>query len=258
MTTDQPDGPGRQLDPSEAVLLRRIRDDDLDAFGTFFERYRGPIFATAYALLGERQAAEGPGSGHAPRIATPLSSSAACRTAGPAVLRALDHLERCRRCEAELATTRVLHALRCLHAEALRAEPAADGWSRLQERLAITRRRPSFLLSGMPGMLVAVGLCGALAGPLLVNLPASVYDEGAPGPSRTSPAIVFEQASDRRPDSPTIPILAIPAIPATDGMSRPDDLARAIAGLHSVPPERPGVDAPESGSQAAPMDADRR
>jgi RNA polymerase sigma-70 factor (ECF subfamily) len=58
MTTDQPDGAGRELDPSEAVLLRRIRDDDLDAFGTFFERYRGPVFATAYALLGERQAAE--------------------------------------------------------------------------------------------------------------------------------------------------------------------------------------------------------
>ena len=116
-------------------------------------------------------------------------------------------------------------------------------------------------MPGMPGMLVAVGLCGALAGPLLVNLPASVYDEGAPGPSRTSPAIVFEQARDRRPDSPTIPILpilAIPAIPATNGMSRPDDLARAIVGLHSVPPERPGVDAPESGTQAAPVGADRR
>lgn len=188
-----------------------------------------------------------------------LVEFAACRTAGPAVLRALDHLERCRRCEAELAaTTLVLHALRRLHAEALRAEPAADGWSRLRERLAITRRRPSFLLSGMPGMLIAVGLCGALAGPLLVNLPASVYDEGAPGQSRTSLAIVFEQASDRRPDSPTIPILAIHAIHATDGTSRPDDLARAIVGLRSVPPEPPGVEAPENDPQAAPMGADRR
>jgi RNA polymerase sigma-70 factor (ECF subfamily) len=58
MTTDQPDGAGHEPDPSEAVLLRRIREDDLDAFGTFFERYRGPVFATAYALLGERGAAE--------------------------------------------------------------------------------------------------------------------------------------------------------------------------------------------------------
>ena len=190
-----------------------------------------------------------------------LVEFAACRTAGPAVLRALDHLERCRRCEAELATTTlVLHALRCLHAEALRAEPAADGWTRLQERLGNARRRPSFLLSGMPGMLIAVGLCGALAGPLLVNEPASVYDEGASSPSRTSPAVVFEQASDRRPDSPIIPMSAIPilATPATDGVSRPDDLARAIVGLHSVPPERLGVDAPGSGPEAAPMGADRR
>ncbi len=187
-----------------------------------------------------------------------LVEFAACRTAGPAVLRALDHLERCRRCEDELATTTlVLHALRCLHAEALRAEPAADGWSRLRDRLAIRRRGPSFLLSGMPGMLLAVGLCGALAGPALVNVPASVYDEGAPGLSRASPAIVFERASDRRPDSPT-PISATPATPAIDGMSRPDDLARAIVGLHAVPPERPGVDASESGPQAAPIGADRR
>jgi len=58
MTTDQQDGAGRRADPAEVALLRRIREDDLDAFEAFFERYRGPIFATAYALLGERQAAE--------------------------------------------------------------------------------------------------------------------------------------------------------------------------------------------------------
>lgn len=58
MTTDRQDGAGRRADPAEAALLRRIREDDLDAFEAFFERYRGPIFATAYALLGERQAAE--------------------------------------------------------------------------------------------------------------------------------------------------------------------------------------------------------
>ena len=58
MTTDQPDGAGRRPDAAESALLRRIGEDDLDAFEAFFERYRGPIFATAYALLGERQAAE--------------------------------------------------------------------------------------------------------------------------------------------------------------------------------------------------------
>ena len=184
-----------------------------------------------------------------------LVEFAACRTAGPAVLRALDHIERCGRCEAELATTTlVLHALRCLCAETLRAEPAADGWSRLQVRLAIARRRPSFVLSGMPGMLVAVGLCSALVGPRLANEPASVYDEAAWITSRTPPAVVFEQASDRRPDSPTIPNSASPA---TGGPGLPDDLARAIVGLRSVPAERPGV-VPDSGPQAAPIGADRR
>jgi RNA polymerase sigma-70 factor (ECF subfamily) len=58
MTADRQDVEGRSLDPAEAALLRRIREDDLDGFEAFFERYRGPVFATAYALLGERQAAE--------------------------------------------------------------------------------------------------------------------------------------------------------------------------------------------------------
>jgi RNA polymerase sigma-70 factor, ECF subfamily len=57
-TEDQPDGARRPPDAAEATLLRSIREDHLDAFEAFFERYRGPIFATAYALLGERQAAE--------------------------------------------------------------------------------------------------------------------------------------------------------------------------------------------------------
>jgi hypothetical protein len=185
-----------------------------------------------------------------------LVEFAACRTGGPAVLRALDHIERCGRCEAQLATTTlVLHALRRLHAESLGAEPAADGWSRLQQRLASARRRPSFLLSGLPGMLIAVGLCSVLVGPRLASEPAGVYDEAAVTTSRTPAAIVFERASDRRPGSPTIPS---PAIPATGGAGLSDDLARAIVGLRSVPADVRGSDVPESGPQAAPIGADRR
>jgi RNA polymerase sigma-70 factor (ECF subfamily) len=55
ITSDQA---ARQLDPDEEALLRRIRADDLDAFEAFFTRYRGPVFATAYAVLGDRHAAE--------------------------------------------------------------------------------------------------------------------------------------------------------------------------------------------------------
>jgi len=54
-TSDQP---VRQLDPEEEQLLVRIRADDIDAFEAFFVRYRGPVFATAYAVLGDRHAAE--------------------------------------------------------------------------------------------------------------------------------------------------------------------------------------------------------
>lgn len=55
ITTSQPI---RQLDPAEEALLCRIRFDDLDAFEAFFARYRGPVYATAYAVLGDRHAAE--------------------------------------------------------------------------------------------------------------------------------------------------------------------------------------------------------
>jgi RNA polymerase sigma-70 factor (ECF subfamily) len=40
------------------ALLARIRADDLDAFEAFVARYRGQVFATAYAVLGDRQASE--------------------------------------------------------------------------------------------------------------------------------------------------------------------------------------------------------
>lgn len=54
-TSDQP---VRRIDPDEEELLLRIRDDDLDAFEAFFARYRGQVFATAYAVLGDRHTAE--------------------------------------------------------------------------------------------------------------------------------------------------------------------------------------------------------
>ena len=42
----------------EDELLRRMQADELDAFEAFFERYRTPIYRTAYALTGDRGAAE--------------------------------------------------------------------------------------------------------------------------------------------------------------------------------------------------------
>ncbi len=128
------------------------------------------------------------------------------RAGGPEVRRALDHVDRCRACEDELATTTlVLHALRRLHEETLRAEPPADSWARLRGRLAATRREPSRLLSGLPGIVAAFGLCAALVGPGAIGggRPTGVYNEA---PRSVAPSYVrFEQSRERARDEGLIP-----------------------------------------------------
>lgn len=127
-----------------------------------------------------------------------LVEFAARRASGPGVTRALDHVEGCRACEDALAaTTLVLHGLRRLHEETARAEPSADGWARLRARLAARRREPSRLLSGLPGILVAAGLCAAVAGPGVIGGrgPTEILHE-APG-AGTPPHLEFEESRER-------------------------------------------------------------
>lgn len=131
--------------------------------------------------------------------------------AGPAVHRALDHVDRCRACESDLAATMlVLFALRRLHEEALRTELSPDAWSRLRARLGAPRREPSRLLSGMPGVLAAFGICAVLVGPAAVAGGSSgIYDEA----SRPEPSLAhrFETASDRAADGEiAAPFMTLP------------------------------------------------
>jgi hypothetical protein len=131
--------------------------------------------------------------------------------AGPTVRRALDHVDRCRACESDLAaTTLVLFALRRLHEDALRTELSPDAWSRLQARLGASRREPSRLLSGMPGALAAFGICAVLVGPAAIaGGSSSIYDES----SRLEPSLVhrFEAARDRAADSEmAAPFIVLP------------------------------------------------
>ena len=42
----------------DAELVRRMQADDLGAFEALFERYRSPVYRTAYGLTGDPQAAE--------------------------------------------------------------------------------------------------------------------------------------------------------------------------------------------------------
>jgi hypothetical protein len=127
-----------------------------------------------------------------------LVEFAARRASGPAVRRALDHVEWCRACEAELATTTlVLHGLRRLHEETERVGPEVDGWARLRARLAATRREPSRLLSGLPGIVAAAAMCAALAGPgaIIGGGPSRVYNEAPHGAA--SPYLSFEEGRER-------------------------------------------------------------
>jgi len=141
---------------------------------------------------------------------TALLDFAARRADGPAVGRALDHLERCRACEEELAaTTLVVHGLRRLHEDTLRAEPAPDGWARLRARLAASRREPSRLLSGLPGIVAAAGLCAALVGPGAISGAKPVIYNEAP---RVAPApyLQFESSRERARAAGLLPEVEIP------------------------------------------------
>jgi hypothetical protein len=156
---------------------------------------------------------------------TALLDFATHRAGGPEVLRALDHVDRCRTCEDELAmTTLVLHALRRLHEETMRAEPAADGWGRLRARLAATRREPSRLLSGLPGIALAFGLCAALVGPsgIVGGGSTRVYNEAPRGV--VSPSIRFEQSREHARRAGLLPVPA-PAVPYTGARTAPPPIA---------------------------------
>jgi hypothetical protein len=139
-----------------------------------------------------------------------LLDLAARRSTGPDVARALDHLERCRSCEDELAaTTLVVHALRRLHDDTLGAEPAPDGWARLRARLATSRREPSRLLSGLPGIVAAAGLCAALVGPGAISGSRPVIYNEAPR-SAPAPYLEFERSRERARAVGLLPEVEVP------------------------------------------------
>ncbi len=125
--------------------------------------------------------------------------------------RALDHVDRCRACEADLAaTTLVLYALRRLHAETGSVAPAPEGWARLRERLAAGRRRPSLLLSGIPGIMTAVGICAVLVGPAAMagGRPQGVYNEASRG--SPPPYLQFEESRERASEAGLLPEPYVP------------------------------------------------
>ena len=170
---------------------------------------------------------------------------------------ALEHVDRCRRCEADVAATSVIvQALRRYRAELGRAEPAEDGWSRLRSRIVATRRQPSLLFSGVPGLIAALGLCAVLVGPsVLRGAQPTLVDDGSWAAPRTPPAVEFEQVSDRTLVPPTS---VLPDAGPVTGPEGPNDMARAVAALQSIPADPLIQGAPDGVHQLAPAGADRR
>ncbi len=146
-------------------------------------------------------------------------------TGGQAVRRALDHVDRCRGCEADLATTAlVLHALRRLREETRRVEPAADGWTRLRARLVATRREPSLWMTCLPGAALALGLVVLMGDPAMMHGVQPILDDGpavvgrvglsdasrfepvdGSAPARASAPLAWRLQDLPRPSSPLLP-----------------------------------------------------
>jgi hypothetical protein len=172
-----------------------------------------------------------------------LLDFAARRAGGPEVRRALDHVERCERCARDLAaTTLILHALRRIHDETLAVQPAGDGWERLRGRLEERRRRPSRLVSGMPGALAGLAICALLVGPATLGTTTTVF------------------VDDGRPSEPRVPTPVLPVAPVDAG-ARPvaaDDLFRSLAGVRESAAARATRPATGGGPAALTMTVDRR
>ncbi len=107
------------------------------------------------------------------------------REHGPATRPALAHLDRCRRCEAELgATLLTIHAVRRVLGEAARVDPPADAWERLRIRVQQPVAGAWQARSTIAGMIVSAGLVTALVGPSTVLRPQGpVEDEPGPAPA---------------------------------------------------------------------------
>lgn len=101
----------------------------------------------------------------------------------PGTADALAHLDRCRRCEAELGSTLLaIHALRRVLGEAARVDPPAEAWDRLRVRVQRPVAGVWQARTAVAGLAASAALVTALVGPAAVFRPDGVV-EGEPGPA---------------------------------------------------------------------------
>jgi len=188
---------------------------------------------------------------------TALIEFAARRADGPHVRAALDHVDRCRSCEDDLAaTTLVVHALRRLHEEISRVQPAPDGWARLRARLAVTRREPSIWMTSLPGAVLALGLVAMMGDPTLMHEAQPLLDDG---PATVAGRVSADVASRFEPVDPVKPVrLIVPPAWRVQDLPRPSrspgpPRAADVASLNGVDP--PAADPTWTPDEPAPPGA---
>lgn len=166
---------------------------------------------------------------------------------GPATAAALDHLERCRRCEAELAETMLaIHAVRRALDQARTADPPSDAWERLRGRIEARVPRAAGAWTSLGGLVVGAGLVAALTGPVAVfRTIGAIEQEPGAAPAIVSARIVADQLAEvaflsrarieRAPRPVSVPVaVPTPAWRGPDGLGRSSfSTARA-----EVPPDR--------------------
>jgi hypothetical protein len=159
---------------------------------------------------------------------------------------AFAHLERCRRCEAELAETLLtVQAVRRVLGEARSVDPPPDAWLRLRRRVQRPVAGAWAARASLAGVLVGAGLVAALIGPTTVIRPKDAL-EHEPGPPRavlralTVADLRAEAAflNRTRVEWPPEPVVS-EVVPVTTWLG-PDGLGRVdLPPIHlDVPPAR--------------------
>lgn len=165
---------------------------------------------------------------------------------GRATAAALEHLERCRRCEGELSETSLaIHAVRRLLDPARTADPPPDAWDRLRGRVAAPIPRAAGARTSLAGLVVGAGLVAALIGPVATfRTTDAIEQEPGAAPAIVSARTVADQLAeaaflsrartDRPPRAGSVPaVVPTAAWPGPDGLGRPASAART-----NVPPDR--------------------
>jgi hypothetical protein len=158
---------------------------------------------------------------------------------------AFDHLERCRRCEAELAETLLtIHAVRRALADARAVDAPPDAWFRLRKRVQRPVAGAWAARASLAGVVVGAGLVAALVGPAAVFRPKDAL-EHEPGPPRA--VLRAQTVADQRAEAEFLsrtraerpPRAIVSEVVPVTSWPGPDGLGWSSATVHvDVPPAR--------------------